>query len=150
MDRVAKRFDRPARSERSHYDSLDAVVGIYLCAYSALAGCFFFGLYEFMQPARYANSGMAAYRPAPAIPIAFVQQFRAKNQPEAGLLEAFASAAEPGPETVGQTTPEQEKPTVSKQRARSAQHGERRRLIMNYSVQPSSGGYRSYRSTVDY
>jgi hypothetical protein len=140
MDCVSKRLHRPAKSRRRHRDSLDAAVGIYLCAYSALAGCFFFGLYEFMQPSRYANSGMAAYKPAPATRIAFVP-FRARDEVEPAPLEAFASAIEPASEATSKMAAKPDKPTVSKRRVRTARHQEPRRLIMRYGAQPFFGGY---------
>ena len=90
----------PAKTQRRHRRDYraDAAIGIYLCAFCALVGCFFVGLYELMQPTRYPNPGLAAYKPAHT--VAYVPQFQIRNEGEPSVREAFAYAIEPGPETV--------------------------------------------------
>src|SRR5262249_35905498 len=105
--------------------------------YFALAGCLFFGLYQFMQPSRYANPGMAAFKP-PATSIAFVQ-LRTNDGMEPNSLQAFASAES---ETIGKTAPKLDTPAVPKRRQRTARHEDMRRLMMNYPAQPFFGAYR--------
>jgi hypothetical protein len=97
---------KPQRRHRRDYRG-DAAIGIYLCTICALVGCFFVGLYELMQPTRYPNPGLAAYKPAPT--IAYVEQLRNEREPS-GRPE-FAYAIEPGSETpapapgTGETVP---------------------------------------------
>ena len=95
-----RRIHMPAKTQRRHRRDYraDAAIGIYLCAFCALVGCFFVGLYELMQPTRYPNPGLAAYKPAHT--VAYVPQFQIRNEGEPSVREAFAYAIEPGPETV--------------------------------------------------
>jgi hypothetical protein len=44
-------------------DGLPGALAIHLCIYLAVGGCFAFGLYELLQPARVSNPGLAAYQP---------------------------------------------------------------------------------------
>jgi hypothetical protein len=92
----------PTKTQRRHRRDYrgDAAIGIYLSAVCALIGCFFFGLYELMQPARYANPGMAAYKPPPASVVAYAPPFQIRKEGEPSGKEDFASAIEPGSETV--------------------------------------------------
>jgi hypothetical protein len=88
----------PAKTQRRHRrDYSGAAIGIYLCAFCALVGCFFVGLYELMQPTQYPNPGLAAYKSAPT--VAYVPQSRIRNEGEPSVMQEFASAIEPGPET---------------------------------------------------
>jgi hypothetical protein len=92
----------PAKTQRRHRRAYreDAAIVIYLCAFCALIGCFFYGLYELMQPARYANPGMAAYKPPPASVVTYAPPFQTRKEAEPSGSEGFAYATEPDPETV--------------------------------------------------
>jgi hypothetical protein len=83
-----------------------AALGIHLCLYCALAGCFAFGFYALMQPTPYPNPGVAAYEPPPATVINYALPPRLANS----IQEPLASAAlgEPEPETTGRSTPQPE------------------------------------------
>ena len=52
-------------------DGLAGALAIHLCIYCAVGGCFAFGLYELLQPTRFVNPGIAAYKPSPATVIAY-------------------------------------------------------------------------------
>ena len=52
-------------------DGLAGALAIHLCLYCAVGGCFAFGLYELLQPTRFVNPGIAAYKPPPATVIAY-------------------------------------------------------------------------------
>jgi hypothetical protein len=51
---------------RSRGDGVAGALAIHLCLYLAVAAGFAFGLYELLQPARFPNPGLAAYKPPPA------------------------------------------------------------------------------------
>ena len=52
-------------------DGLAGALAIHLCLYCAVGGCFAFGLHELLQPTRFVNPGIAAYKPPPATVIAY-------------------------------------------------------------------------------
>ena len=56
---------------RHQGDGLAGALAIHLFLYCAVAGCFFFGLYELLQPTRFNNPGIAAYNPPPRTVIAY-------------------------------------------------------------------------------
>jgi hypothetical protein len=95
-----------AGSPRQFSDGVAAAVGIHLCLYCALAGCFAFGFYALMQPTPYPNPGLAAYKPPPATVISYALPPRLANS----IHEPPASPAlgKPEPETTGRSTPQPE------------------------------------------
>jgi hypothetical protein len=56
---------------RHQGDGLAGALAIHLFLYCAVGGCFFFGLYELLQPTRFNNLGMAGYNPSPRKVIAY-------------------------------------------------------------------------------
>ena len=46
-------------------DGLPVALAMHLGIYCAVAVCFAFGVYEFMQPSRIPNPGLAGYKPPP-------------------------------------------------------------------------------------
>jgi len=65
---------------RSRGDGAARDLAFLLCLYLAVAGGFAFGLYELLQPTRYTNSGLTAYKPSAAT---IVIPGRASNQAKA-------------------------------------------------------------------
>jgi hypothetical protein len=91
-----------AGSQQQFSDGVAAALGIHLCLYCALGGCFAFGFYALMQPTLYPNPGVAAYEPPPATVINYTLAPRLRNN----IQEPLASPAlqEPEPETTGRST----------------------------------------------
>jgi hypothetical protein len=138
----------PAKTQRA--------IGISLGAFCALVGCFFFGPHELMQPTRYPNFGLAAYKSAPT--VAYVPQFQIRNEGEPSVTQELAYAIEPEPETVTvrETVPlpkvplpkKAEKPhrkiaTVVSQRPRAVREGRgaARTIIDHISANNRTAGY---------
>jgi hypothetical protein len=87
-----------ARSPRAPSDGVATALGIHLCFYCAVAACFGFGLYVLLQPTRFANPGMAAYKPPPRTVVTFLPPLRLRNGgARTGSLEPTAAE----PETTG-------------------------------------------------
>jgi hypothetical protein len=57
-------------------DGLEAALAVYLGIYCTVAACFALGLYTLMQPTRHPNSGLAAYKPPPAMVVSYLPSFR--------------------------------------------------------------------------
>jgi len=73
-------------------------LGIHLCLYCALAGCLAYGLYALLQPARFANPGVAAYQAPPGTVVTYTLPLRLRND---RALGAAAAPTSPEPETTG-------------------------------------------------
>jgi hypothetical protein len=56
---------------RYQRDGLAGALTIHLLIYCAVGGGFFWGLYEFLQPTRFNNPGIAAYKAPPRTVIAY-------------------------------------------------------------------------------
>ena len=65
-----RRFERMAGYARRQGNGLAGALAIHLFLYCAVGGCFFFGLYELIQPTRFNNPGIGAYSPPPRTVIA--------------------------------------------------------------------------------
>jgi hypothetical protein len=48
-------------------ERLAGALALHLSIYCGVGGCFGFGLYELLQPARVSNPGLAAYKPPPRV-----------------------------------------------------------------------------------
>jgi hypothetical protein len=94
-----------AGAPRQQADGLASALGIHLCIYCAVAGCFALGLYALLQPSRVPNPGIAAYKPPPATVIAYVPQpFRRDGVATSAPPIAPAALTAPEPETTGRAT----------------------------------------------
>jgi len=80
-----------ARITRASSDGVATALGIHLCLYCAVAGCLGYGLYALLQPARFANPGVAAYEPPPGTVVTYTLPLRLRNR-------ALGSVAAPTPE----------------------------------------------------
>lgn len=69
-----------ARSSRSPSDGVATALGIHLCLYCAVAGCFGFGLYALFQPTRFPNPGIAAYQPPPGAIVTYAPFLRLQDR----------------------------------------------------------------------
>src|SRR5262245_14004139 len=81
-----------ARITRAPSDGVATALGIHLCLYCAVAGCLGYGLYALLQPARFANPGVAAYEPPPGTVVTYTLPLRLRNR-------ALGRAAGPTPES---------------------------------------------------
>lgn len=54
-------------------------LGIHLLVFCVVVGCFGIWFYELMQPERYPNPGVAAYKPPPATVVLYTQRPRPKD-----------------------------------------------------------------------
>ena len=61
---------------REQTDGVDVALAISLGVYCAFAACFALGLYALLQPSRHPNSGLAAYKPPPAMVVTYLPSFR--------------------------------------------------------------------------
>lgn len=87
-----------ARPPRAPSDGVATALGVVVCLYCAVAGCLGFGLYTLLQPARFPNPGMAAYKPPPRSVVTFLPPLRLRNDgARAGSLEPTTAE----PETTG-------------------------------------------------
>jgi hypothetical protein len=127
----------------------DVGAWIYLGIYCVLVGCFGLGLYGLMQPARYQNPGMAAFKPT-AVQIADGPQFGVGGTSEANRAAAIAFATKAGSETTGEATPEQVKKSdrtasrTGSKHTRNVPARERRSPMMAYAAQPYPGSFGSW------
>lgn len=65
-----------AKNSRGRTDGLEAALAVYLGIYCAVLACFALGFYALMQPTRHPNSGLAAYKPPPAMVVSYLPSFR--------------------------------------------------------------------------
>ena len=65
------------RCSRGHIDGAPVALAIYAVVCCAVTVCLALGLYELMQPRRFANPGLAAYKPPPGTVINLVGDLRA-------------------------------------------------------------------------
>ena len=149
-----------AKYSREQSDGLDVALAISLSAYCAFAACFALGLYALMQPSRYPNPGLAAYKAPPAMVMTYMPSFRnAIGSKPAALAAAEAAKSDTiKPETSGQAQaqaqaqvqgqaqadvqkPAQEVRAEAPKRPRAATaRKETRDPNMRYAEQPFSGG----------
>lgn len=125
----------------------DVGIWIYLGAYFALVGCFGLGLYEFMQPARYQNPGMAGYKPT-AVQIGDGPQLGGSGRSEANQAAALASATKTGSETTGEAKQVKKSDRTAtradSKHARNVPPRERRDPMKDYAAQPYPGSFGSW------
>src|SRR5262245_31250554 len=69
-----------ARTTRASSDGVATALGIHLCLYCAVAGGLAYGLYALLQPARFANPGVAAYEPPPGTVVTYTLPLRLRNR----------------------------------------------------------------------
>jgi len=79
-----------------------------LCLYLAVAGGFAFGLYELLQPTRFTNPGLAAYKPPPATAIIPARASNLATAQPADLPAPIVISATPAAEldTDGRSLPQ--------------------------------------------
>jgi hypothetical protein len=85
-----------ARTTRAPSDGMATALGIHLCLYCAVAGCLAYGLYALLQPAHFANPGVATYQPPPSTVVTYTLPLSLRNREPGG-----AAALTPAPETMG-------------------------------------------------
>jgi hypothetical protein len=145
-----------ARCSRRHIDGAPVALTIYAVVCCAVTVCLALGLYELMQPRRFANPGLAAYKPPPGTVINLVgvappapapeittesieppapEITTASTEPPAQTLDISASQRQTKPKTAN-AKPERPK------RQRAARLKQRRDPMMGYAFQPSFGSYR--------
>jgi len=91
---------------RSRADGVAGDLALLLSLYLAVAGGFAFGLYELLQPTRFTNPGLAAYKSAPATSVTPRRALNLTSPPSADLSEPviISTTPEPKPDTDGQST----------------------------------------------
>jgi hypothetical protein len=80
-------------------------LAIHLGTYCAVAVCFAFGVYEFMQPSLISNPGLAAYKPPPGTVLTYIPSFTLRR--EFATVDVSVGAA---PETDGLSKPSAAEP----------------------------------------
>ncbi len=145
---------------REQNDGLDVALAISLSAYCAFAACFALGLYALLQPSRHPNTGLASYKPPPAMVVTYLPSFRNATVSKSAALAAAETAKS---ETIkaetsgqvqtqvqGQAQADVQKPAhevraeaPKRPRAATARK-ETRDPNMRYAEQPFSGGVRPW------
>src|SRR5262245_9528845 len=145
-----------ARHSRERTNGLEAALAIHLGIYCAVAACFALGLYALLQPARYTNPGLSAYKAPPAMVVTYLPSIRNADTRSIVAAEAEAAKAQVAKAAMarsGTAKPETTKPetaaqearaeTAKRQRAASARR-ERREPWTRYAEQPMFGGSRPW------
>jgi hypothetical protein len=129
-----------------------AALGLYLGGFIAVGACFAFGLYTLLEPTRYDNPGLRAYKPPPAAVVTYYETAPHENvappapvvvDSPAGDAKA-AAASEPAP---AEEKPVEVKPEPAKKAAPRVVRRERRNPYDAYAQQPffaprwSGGGF---------
>ena len=144
------------RCSRGHIDGAPVALAIYAVVCCAVTVCLALGLYELMQPRRFANPGLAAYKPPPGTVINLVGVAPPAPAPESttGSIEPPApeittASIEPPAQTLDTAAPQrQTKPKTANakperpKRQRAARLKQRRDPMMGYAFQTSFGSYR--------
>jgi hypothetical protein len=159
-----------ARHSRGQSDGLEVALAIHLGIYCAAAACFALGFYALLQPSRYPNSGLSAYKPPPTMVVTYLPSYRNGGLPsfrnggvsaptvsaEAETVKAEMAKAEMAETTKAETTQtetvkseaaiqEARAEAAKRQRAANARREKREREArMEYAGQPSFGGYRPW------
>jgi hypothetical protein len=95
-------------NSRSRGDSVAGDLALLLSIYLAVAGGFAFTLYELLQPARFTNPGLAAYKPPPATSVTPRRASKLMNSQSADLSEPLvvSTTAATEPDTDGRSMPQ--------------------------------------------
>ena len=134
-----------ARCSRRHIDGASVALATYAVVCCAITVCLAFGFYQLMQPARFANPGLAAYKAPPGAVMNLVdlappapppELITASIEPPAPTLDTSASQRQTKPKAA------KAKPEPPKQQ-RAAHLKQRRDPTISYAFQPSFGSYRS-------
>ena len=144
------------RCSRRQIDGASVGLAIHAVFCCGITVCLALGFYELMQPRRFANPGLAAYKPPAGVVVNLVDL--AAPAPPPGLITASieppelttASIAPPAQTPDISASPQrQTKPKTARAKPERAQHQraarvkQRRDPMMDYAFQPSFGSYRS-------
>jgi hypothetical protein len=90
---------------RSRGDGVAGALAIHLSIYLMVAAGFAFGLYELLQPARFPNPGLAAYKPPPATSVIPRRASNLTSPQSADLSELLVISTSPAtePDTDGRS-----------------------------------------------
>jgi hypothetical protein len=90
---------------RSRGDGVAGALAIHLSIYLTVAAGFAFGLYELLQPARFPNPGLAAYKPPPATSVIPRRASNLTSPQSADLSELLVISTSPAtePDTDGRS-----------------------------------------------
>lgn len=140
-------------------DGLDAALAIHLSVYCAFAACFAFGLYMLMQPSRYPNPGLSAYKPPSAMVATYLPAFRPSRDSmpvvsadaetaKLAMAKAETNKADMAkPDTAAQAQADaqklaRERAEAQKRQRAAAARKEWRDPRMEYAERPFFGDYR--------
>jgi hypothetical protein len=134
------------RCSRRRIDGATVALAIYTAVYCAVTVSLALGFYELMQPRRFANPGLAAYKPPPGAVVNLVDLAAPAPPPE-----LITASIEPPAQTpdISASQQQQTKPKTAHAKPKRPQHQraarvkQRRDPMMDYAFQPSFGGYRS-------
>ena len=120
-------------------------LGIYLLIFCVVVGCFCIWFYELMQPARYPNPGLAAYKPPPATVILEPQQPRPQDDPGLGVavarVEPEQEASDKGAPQSTAVKSNRESKTLSQKRHHAALPRRSRNPMTDFAAQPFFFGH---------
>jgi hypothetical protein len=145
-----------ARCSRRHIDGASVALAIYAVLCCTVTVCLALGLYELMQPSRFANPGLAAYKTPPGTVIS--HEGVAPQGPAPEIItesieppapEITTASIERPAQTLDTAAPQgQTKPKTANakperlKRQRAARLKQRRDPMMGYAFQTSFGSYR--------
>ena len=134
------------RYSRRQIDGASVGLAIHALFCCGITVCLALGFYELMQPRRFANPGLAAYKPLPRAVVNLIdlgapapppQLITASIEPPAQTPDISASPQRQAKPKTLHAKPERA------QRQRAARVKQRRDPMMDYAFQPSFGSYRS-------
>lgn len=122
-------------------------LGIHLLVFCVVVGCFCIWFYELMQPERYPNPGVAAYKPPPATVVLYSQLPRRSDEADAtvaadDLIEPEREATEKRPAQSVALKSSRESKTVSPKRRHAALPRQAHNPMTDFAAQPLLFGKR--------
>lgn len=116
-------------------------LGIHLLMFGVVVGCFCMWFYELMQPERYPNPGVAAYKPPPATVILYPPPPRPNNELDAtvaadDLIEPEREATEKRAAQSVALKSSRESKTVSPKRHHAALPRQAHNPMTDFAAQP--------------
>lgn len=121
--------------------SENLLLGIYLLIFCVVMGCFCIWFYGLMQPERYPNPGIAAYKPPPATVIVYPHQPRPKDEVDATvaadtLIESEQEATEEKAPQSTEVKSSRQSKTVSPKRHHAALPRQAHNPMTDFAAQP--------------
>jgi len=135
-----------ARCSRRRIDGASVGLAIYAGVCCGIIVCLALGFYQLMQPRRFANPGLVAYKAPAGVVVSLVDLPAPALPPELTTASIAPPAQTPdiSSSRQRQTNPKTARAKSERPQHRRAAHVKQRRdPMMDYAFQPSFGSYRS-------